>query len=226
MLKAVIFDFDGIIVDTEPLHYQAFQRVLEPLGLGYSWEDYVDRYMGFDDREAFSEVFVLHGMHLNGDQLEKLIYRKAHFFQDIIKNEIKPYPGVVKLVRELSEIMPLALCSGALMSDIVPILDRLDISQKFDVIVTAEDVAASKPDPASYTLAQNRLSSKYPALMITPDTCLAIEDTPAGIVSAKTAGIAVLAVTNSYMREKLVGASFIVDSLEMITLRNLQEMFS
>jgi beta-phosphoglucomutase len=224
MLKALIFDFDGIIVDTEPIHYLAFQKVLEPLGLGYSWDDYVDRYMGFDDREAFREVFKLHSWDLHNDELEDLILRKANLFLEIIQEGIKPYPGVVKLVHELSGNIPLALCSGALMSDIVPILHQLGLADKFDVIVTAEDVAASKPDPASYQLAQHKLSSKYPDLMITADNCLAIEDTPAGIQSAKAAGIAVLAVTNSYTKEKLAGANFIVASLEMITLKNLREM--
>ncbi len=224
MLKAIIFDFDGIIVDTEPIHYLAFQKILEPLGLGYSWDEYVDRYMGFDDREAFREVFKLCSRNLKGNDLEKLIKEKAHYFLQIIKEGIKPYPGVLKLVNDLAGNMPLALCSGALLSDIVPILSQLGISDKFDAIVTAEEVEASKPDPASYKLAQGKLSLRYPDLMIAPENCLAIEDTPAGIESATAAGIAVLAVTNSYAPEKLSRANFIIDSLETISLQKLREL--
>ncbi len=224
MLKALIFDFDGIIVDTEPIHFTAFQKLLEPLGLGYSWDDYVDRYMGFDDREAFKEVFKLHSRKLHNDELENLIVQKAKIFLEIIQGGIKPYPGVVKLVRDLSENFPLAVCSGALMSDIAPILEQLGIEDSFNVVVTAEDVAVSKPDPASYLLAFQKLSLLYPDLLIKPENCLAIEDTPAGIESAKAAGIAVLAVTNSYSGEKLSGADHIVDSLDVITLQDLKEM--
>lgn len=224
MLKALIFDFDGIIVDTEPIHFLSFQKILEPLGLGYSWDHYVDLYMGFDDREAFSEVFKLHCRELSNRELESLIKQKANVFLEIIKDGIKPYPGVVRLVRELSGNCPLALCSGALMSDITPILEQLDIADHFNVVVTAEDVSASKPDPASYILAFQRLSSLYPDLLIEPQNCLAIEDTPAGIESAKAAGIAVLAVTNSYSAERLSGASHIVDSLEKVTLQDLKKM--
>ncbi|HET6420339.1 MAG TPA: HAD family phosphatase [Geobacteraceae bacterium] len=226
MLKAIIFDFDGIIVDTEPIHYQAFQKILEPIGFGYSWEDYVDRYMGFDDREAFREVFKQHSRDLTNEVLESLISKKADIFLEIVRKSVKPYPGVIRLIREISGNLPMALCSGALLSDIVPILGQLGLLDKFDVIITAEDVAASKPDPASYLLAQEKLSSKYPDLNIAPGNCVAIEDTPAGIESARKAGITVLAVTNSYLKEKLVGANHILDSLDNISLKDLKEMMS
>jgi beta-phosphoglucomutase len=226
MLKALIFDFDGIIVDTEPLHYRAFQEILGPLGLGYSWDDYVSCYMGFDDREAFREAFKAHHREINDNDLAFLISKKAEVFLKIIENGIKPYPGVVELIRSLSGEIPLALCSGALTSDIEPILSSLEIRDKFDVVVTAEDVAASKPDPASYVLAYEKLCSLYPNMMIKPENCLAIEDTPAGIVSAKAAGITVLAVSNSFAEEKLTDAVHVVDSLENITLQRLSEILS
>ena len=84
MLDAIIFDFDGIIADTEPLHYQAFQQVLEPLGLGYTWARYVDHYMGFDDRDAFMEAFRAGGRLLDAAELEHFIGQKAAAFQDIV----------------------------------------------------------------------------------------------------------------------------------------------
>jgi beta-phosphoglucomutase len=226
MLSALIFDFDGIIVDTEPIHYRAFQEILQPLGLGYSWTDYVSRYMGFDDREAFREAFKAQSKSISNDELGRMISQKASVFLEIIEKGIQPYPGVVDFIRNTAGKMPLALCSGALISDITPILHQLGIADQFDVVVTADDVAASKPDPTSYVLAVQRLSAAYPDSTIKPQNCLAIEDTPAGIESAKGAGIVVLAVTNSYPAEKLSGADHIIDSLEEVSLQDLHKILA
>lgn len=224
MLTAVIFDFDGIIVDTEPIHFRAFQEVLRPLGLGYSWEDYLERYIGFDDRDAFREVFRLSGRELDDSLLASLIDRKAQVFEEIVGKGVQPYPGVIELITSLSGTLPLALCSGALERDIRPILGQLGIQKVFDVIVTADDVRASKPDPESYRLALERLCAQFPEEKITADSCLAIEDTPAGIASARTAGLAVLAVTNSYPEEKLSGAVSVTDSLTSVTIATLNRL--
>jgi HAD superfamily hydrolase (TIGR01509 family) len=225
MLAAVIFDFDGIIVDTEPLHYKAFQQLLVPLGLGYSWEEYLRRYIGFDDRDAFREAFREGGRPLADGELLRLISEKADAFQHIIGAGVEPYPGVVELIRSLQGVLPLALCSGALPSDIKPILAQLGIAAAFDTIVTAADVAASKPDPASYLLAVERLRSVFPGRELSHADCLAIEDTPAGIASATGAGLKVLAVTNSYPEEKLGSAFRVVASLVGVDYLSLSRLF-
>jgi beta-phosphoglucomutase len=224
MLTAVIFDFDGIIVDTEPIHFRAFQEVLRPLGLGYSWDDYLERYIGFDDRDAFREVFRVSGRELGEELLKSLINEKARVFEEIVQKGVQPYPGVIELVNSISGTFPLALCSGALERDIRPILGQLGIQGVFDVIVTAEDVRASKPDPESYQLALERLAGVFPEKNITPAMCLAIEDTPAGIDSARKAGLMVLAVTNSYPAEKLSEAVSVTDSLASATIAELSRI--
>jgi len=212
--EAVIFDFDGVIVDTEPLHYAAFQRLLEPLGLGFSWEAYVETYMGFDDRDAFLEAFKTHGSALSTTDLQSLIDRKAGLFQEIIRDGISAYPGVVDLIRSIrASRTPLAISSGALLSDIVPILETLGIADCFDLIVTAEDVVRSKPDPECYRLAHTRLNEFW-LRNLPPAQVLAIEDTPAGIVAAKGAGLRVIAVTNSYPASHLSQADQIVETLD------------
>jgi beta-phosphoglucomutase len=213
--EAVIFDFDGVIVDTEPLHYAAFQRLLEPLGLGFSWGQYVDTYMGFDDRDAFKEAFKTHGTGLSATALQSFIDQKADLFQEIIRDGIIAYPGVVGLIRGIrARHTPLAISSGALRSDIVPILETLGIADCFDVIVTAEDVVRSKPDPECYRLAHTRLN-EFRRLDLTPGQVLAIEDTPAGIAAAKGAGLRVMAVTNSYPAQHLSQADQIVETLDL-----------
>jgi beta-phosphoglucomutase len=226
MLKAVIFDFDGIIVDTEPIHYRAFQDVLKPLELGYSWEEYLERYIGFDDRDAFREVFRVAGRHLEERVLGDLITRKAEVFEEIVRKGVKPYPGVLELIKSISGTIPMALCSGALERDITPILGQLGIQGSFDAVVTADDVKASKPDPESYTLAVQRLASAFTHSPIVPQDCLAIEDTPAGIASARAAGLKVLAVTNSYQAERLGDAAHVTDSLETIDVATLRTLVS
>ena len=212
--EAVIFDFDGVIVDTEPLHYAAFQRLLEPLGLGFSWQQYVETYMGFDDRDAFMEAFKANCTELSAADLQSYIDRKADLFQEIIRDGISAYPGVVELIRNIrASRTPLAISSGALRSDIAPILETLGIADCFDVIVTAEDVARSKPDPESYKVAHARLN-KIRLLNLLPEQVLAIEDTPAGIAAAKGAGLQVIAVTNSYPATHLSQADHIVETLD------------
>lgn len=224
ILKAVIFDFDGVIVDTEPLHYRSFQVVLEPLGLGYSWDAYREQYMGFDDRDAFLEAFRAGGKTLDLDGLENLISLKAQLFQDVVADGVSSYPGVVELISSLSSVIPLAICSGALRSDIVPILRQLSIEHAFSAMVTAEEVAASKPDPASYALAVKKLAAAFPETGIAPANCVAIEDTPAGIASACGAAISVLAVTNSYPSDHLAKATRIVSSLADISIADLKAL--
>ena len=222
MLKAVIFDFDGIIVDTEPIHFQAFQHILQPLGLGYSWEEYLEKYIGFDDRDAFRESFTSAGKMLDDGMLCNLINHKAEIFEKIVQQGVQPYPGVIKLVKALSGNLPLGLCSGALRRDIVPILEQFGLQHAFDAIVTADDVQASKPDPESYLLSLQSLTEVFHSMTILPRECIAIEDTPAGIASASAAGLPVLAVTNSYPAQRLVGATHSTDSLENITIEVLR----
>lgn len=212
-IEAVIFDFDGVIVDTEPLHHAAFQRTLKPLGLHFTWQEYVETYIGFDDRDAFRHAFAAKNRLLNQETLLQLIDRKASVFNEVICSGVTAYPGVVELIQSLhANGVPLAICSGALRSDIEPILAMLNIGEYFTVIVTADDVAASKPDPECYELAFQKLLAAHNN-SFSKGTTLAIEDTPAGISAAKAAGLMVCAVTNSYPADRLALATFVVTAL-------------
>ena len=215
--EAVLFDFDGILVDTEPMHHRAFNEVLDPLGMEISWKEYVEIYMGFDDRDAFREAYRAKGIDLDDANLAKLVAAKSRAFQDGLRNGVTAYPGAVSLIESLHAAgRPLALCSGALRSDIAPILAELGVAHCFDVIVSADDVRRSKPDPESYALAFARLTERYATMLTVPGKSIAVEDTPAGIRSAKGAGLRVLAVTNSYGAGELAEADWIVESLESV----------
>ncbi len=231
MIKAVIFDFDGIIVDSERLHWAAFCKVLAPFGKTISWSDYVKTFIGFDDRDAFRHAVP----NLGTGELQTLITKKAAAFQELLESDgAAALPGSVAMIKHLSEKIPIAICSGALRADILPILGKLGIEKIFDTIVTADDTHISKPDPAPYRLAVERLSvaapggrgiTRRPAASTGAEFMLAIEDTPAGIASAKGAGLKVLAVTNSYSPELLTQADVVVASLEGLTLERLGRLF-
>lgn len=217
--EAVIFDFDGVIVDTEPLHFEALRKVLEPLGIRIEWEEYVRTYMGFDDRDAFHEAFHSRGTDLDDRRMAELLSSKSKLFQEVIRSGVRDYPGAVSLIASLHAAgLPLAISSGALRSDILPVVTLLRIDHCFSHIVAADDVRKSKPDPESYTLAFQRLKRSHPALLTTPDRSLAVEDTPAGIRSAKRAGLRVLAVTNSYGEEELAEADYLTGSLNDVRI--------
>lgn len=212
MLEGVIFDFDGIVVDSEPLHYQAFLDMLEPLGITFTWQEYEDVFMGMDDRDAFDAAFSQAGKILDEVERAELIARKAEHFPVLVEQRgAKVFPGVQELIRAVAARGPLGLSSGALRLDVEPVLVKLGLIELFDAIVTADAVEKSKPDPESYRVCLERLGANDPGCWF------AIEDTNAGIRSAKDAGMKVLAVTNSYPADALQGADQIVDSLVDVT---------
>ncbi len=224
MLEAVVFDFDGVIVDTEHLHFEAMKKIVEPKGIALTWEDYVRDLIGFDDRGAFAAILKKAGQPFDADAIRQLVDQKATIFSNLVNQAPPdPFPGSVELIRDLSGQLPLALCTGALYSDIEPVFKALKIEDAFDVVVTADDVQQSKPDPSCYRFAVERLSRRYDRAL--PSTsCLAIEDTPAGITSAKGAGLTVLGLTNSYDRQYLARADFVLTTLAGVDLQALKKM--
>ncbi len=218
--EAVVFDFDGVIADTERLHCDMFLKVLEPHRISFTWEEYVDRYMGCDDRDAFRKAFRLAGREeLDERQLKKLVDTKSRQFLEAIRDGVQTYPGVIPLIKTLHAAgIPLAICSGALRSDLDPILSRLGIACYFALIVSADDVRKGKPDPEGYMRAFRELTLTRRAKISSVGACLAVEDTPDGIKAAKRAGLSVLAVTNSHPAAELSWADFVTDSLEDVRM--------
>jgi HAD superfamily hydrolase (TIGR01509 family) len=224
-IQSVIFDCDGILVDTEPLHYKAFQEVLSPLGLGFDYDEYTSRYIGFDDRDAFLEAFRSAGRELDSSSLAGLILSKARALEEIVAKGIGSFPGVPELVNELvTRSIPLAVASGALRHEVEAFLDSLSLRTAFRVIVAADDVKRSKPDPESYQLALERLRHELGNQSLKARYCIAIEDTPAGISAAKGAGMFVIGVTNSFPREQLNEADHVLGSLAEINVEGMSRL--
>lgn len=221
MIQAVFFDFDGVIVDSEPLHYRALQAVLEPLGLGFTWPEYMQTYVGFDDRGVFDEVYGAARMPLAASRNRELVEQKAQAFLDLVRQTPPEYPGVRALIDGLRiRNVPVGLCTGARPGDIAPILRALNLDDAFEVVVTADDVPASKPNPACYRLVRERMETRR-GIALPAGNCAAVEDTPAGVTAARGAGMRVLAVTHTHPRELLSGASWVVSSLAAVRVEDL-----
>ncbi len=221
MMLAVIFDFDGVIVNSEPLHWRAFVDVLRPMGLEVDYLTYLQRYVGCDDRDFYRLFFKDRGRSFDEQALPRMIEAKARAFERIVEQGVEAIDGAVELVTACAERWPVGLCSGALRRDIECILPRIGdgtLMQRFGAVVTADDVARSKPDPAGYLLAAERLG-------VAPGECVAIEDTPAGIASALGAGLKTLALTTTCPADALTDADRIVESLTQVDPNALAEWF-
>ena len=223
MLRALIFDFNGIIVDDEPIHFELFRRVLAEEGIVLTEEDYYARYLGFDDRGAFSAAYQEHGLPLDQPLLARLIDRKAIYYQNEIRNKARIFPGVEKLVADLAPVFPLAVASGALRQEIEAILAKAGLLKHFTVVISAEDVNRGKPEPEVFLKALAALNAQNGASILAAD-CLVIEDSREGIRGARRAGMKCLAVSNSHPAELLREANAVVSSLEEVDLSFLEEI--
>jgi HAD superfamily hydrolase (TIGR01509 family) len=226
MLRAVIFDFNGIIVDDEPIHFRLFQRVLGEEGIPLTEEDYYARYLGFDDRGAFVAGYRDHERELSDAKLVQLIDRKAVYYQEAIRNHVTVFPGVKALVASLAPTLPLAVASGALRHEIETILSTISLRSHFRAIISAEEVQSGKPEPEIFLKALAALNSSLVGQnAIAAADCLVIEDSKEGVRGARRAGMKCLAVTNSHRAELLGEATAVVNSLEQVTLEFLQKLW-
>ncbi len=150
MLRAVIFDMDGVICDSEPLHMRAFQKVLSEEGISLLDQDYYDKYLAFDDRGCFQAAFKEKGRTMEPEKLSKLLERKARYFDQEMKEHVVIYPGVDAFVKKVSDRYPVALASGARRLEIEFVLKKAKIRGLFTSVVSADDVEKGKPDPESF----------------------------------------------------------------------------
>jgi beta-phosphoglucomutase len=223
MLRAVIFDFNGIIVDDEPIHFELFQKVFAEEAIELTQDAYYARYLGFDDRGAFSFGYREHNRSLSHDKLAELIERKAVYYQEAIHNHVAIFPGVKSLVVDLAENLPLAVASGALRNEIETILTTAGLIDHFKVIISAEDVERGKPEPDIFLKALASLNQQNGNAIQASD-CVVIEDSKEGIKGARAAGMKCLAVTNSHPAELLKEANAVVKTLETVTVDFLNSL--
>ncbi len=209
-MHAIVFDFDGVLADTEGLHLTALRDTLAARGWTLTEAEYYERYLGYDDRGCLVAFARAQGLALDAPALRALLVDKAHRYATLFDEGRVLFPGARACVERLGAHFPLAIASGSLRGEIERILHANDLRAPFQAIVGADDVVEGKPAPESYTRA-------IAALGVQARHAVAIEDSPWGLQSARDAGLVTVGITTSYQAAALTEASHVVASLDEIT---------
>ena len=210
VLRAVVFDFDGVLADTERLHLVALRDTLATRGWTLTDEDYFTHYLGYDDRGCLTEFARRQGVSLSPETLHALLGDKEERYARLFARGEVLYPTARACIERLADVFPLAIASGSLRGEIETILDANDLLSFFSVIVGADDVKDGKPAPESYVRAVDLLG-------VAGAEAVAIEDSPWGLQSARGAGLRTIGITTSYAAPALTDAMHVVTSLDEIT---------
>lgn len=222
-LRAIVFDFDGVIANSEPLHCRSFQQVLAADGVHLSDTDYYERYLGFDDVGAFRAVAADRGRTWSERHLADLVAQKALAFEALERDVSVLFPGAADAIRRAAAAMPIAIASGAIGPEIRRVLDRERLTPLFAAIVAAEDTEQSKPAPDPYVCAVARLRAAT-GLELRAGDCVAIEDSRWGLDSARAAGLKTVAVGQTYDATTL-NADLVIASIATLDLHLLASIF-
>jgi HAD superfamily hydrolase (TIGR01509 family) len=224
MLRAIIFDFDGVITDSEVLHLRAFNQSLVPYSIEISTKDYYTNYLGFSDFDCYKALIDNGLLKINEQQISDIIKVKSKIFEELTKTEGRTIEGVYGFLQMLEENnIPMAICSGSLLVEIEIMLEESGLRRYFTEIVSAEQVKKGKPHPEGFLLSLKKLNKKcHPP--IAADECIVIEDSHWGLQAGKAAGMHTVAVTNSYEAEQLTIAEKIVSHLNELTINDLQQL--
>jgi beta-phosphoglucomutase len=221
-LRAAVFDFDGVIVDSEPLHFRSLRDALLEDGVSITREEYWSTLLAYDDRGAIRIALEQHGQAVSPERVSRVEKRKVERFAQLIP-EVAVFEGAPALIHALAAEMPVAIASGARHEEVEAILTAVGLRRAFTAIVGAEDAPRTKPDPAPYLEAARQLASREAGL--NPGECLAFEDSVPGILAAVGAGMRVVGVTNSYPAHELRPAHRVVGSLAGLDLAGLRSLF-
>jgi beta-phosphoglucomutase len=219
-LQAVVFDFDGVIANSEPLHLQAFQQALAEEGIELTGRDYYARYLGYDDVGMFQALARDRGIAMSDRHVTALVARKGARLQAMMHAGSVLFPGAADFVRHAAEAVPIAIASGALRHEIDEIIEAAGLASLFTAVVASGDTPESKPSPAPYLLAFDRLR-RFTGRDLDARRSVAIEDSKWGLESARGAGLRCVGVTNSYPPHELGEAELVVSGLDTLTLDQL-----
>lgn len=209
-VQAIVFDFDGVLADSEMLHFRVYNELLAASGVQISKDEYYEKYLGFDDEGVFEQLAVEKQLILGDEEIELLISEKAERFEALAASTNVLYPAAAGCIRRLGARWPLAICSGARRSEIELMLKGAQLLDAFRFIVATGDTDLGKPAPDPYLRAAELHG-------LPPAACLAIEDSHAGLEAARSAGLQTIAITNTYPRGTLT-ADAIIDSLDELTI--------
>jgi beta-phosphoglucomutase-like phosphatase (HAD superfamily) len=224
LLRAIVFDFDGVIANSEPLHYRAFRDVLDQSGIAFPEREYYDRYLGYDDVGVLEALAADRGLSWTTDHIAGLVRSKADVIERLEQDGSILFPGAEAAIRRTAARMPLAIASGAIGVEIRRVLDREGLMAYFTAIVAAEDAPVSKPAPDPYRRALALLAEAVGS-PFQPAECVAVEDSPWGLQSAKAAGLRTVAVAHTYDRAALE-ADLVISSLDDLDIGILERLCS
>jgi HAD superfamily hydrolase (TIGR01509 family) len=223
VLRAIVFDFDGVIANSEPLHFRAFREVLAESGVELSESDYYAKYLGYDDVGVFHAVAQDHGLSWNSGVVAAFVSSKAVRLDVLARDGAVLFPGAEAAIRRAAAATPLAIASGALGAEIRHVLRREGLTDCFQAIVAAEDTPVSKPAPDPYVRAVALLAIAMRS-PLRPSDCVALEDSPWGLQSARTAGLRTVAVAQTYARGELE-ADLVIPTLSDLDVDALARLF-
>lgn len=228
-LKAVLFDFNGVIINDERVHEKLIEQLLIEENLRLKPGEYREVCLGRSDRACLVDLFTRRGRVVTEDYLSRLLERKSQAYQRELAtlDEVPTYPGVVDLMEKIrSAQLLIGVVSGAMRSEIELVLSRLGLTQQISIIVAGDDIKTSKPEPDGYLLAVKQLNDRNLAQQLQTENCLAIEDTFAGIEAAKRAGMQVVGVANTYPYHMMQRqANWAVDDLLELEFDRVQRVF-
>lgn len=228
-MRAILFDFNGVLVDDEMFHFETMQRVFAEEQIDFGQETYFSTYLGLNDRNCVSAVLTDHGREAPADLVSRLVARKAAYYQMQVRLKGFPeMPGAADLVREVHQAgWNLGVVTGALRAEVTGALKQLDLGHCFKTVITADEVPSGKPDPEGYRRGIQDLNSlpPLPARLFHPHEVLVIEDSPLGIQAAQALGMPTLGITSTQSRERLAAADKILDSMAELSLARIIELF-
>lgn len=219
-LKGVVFDMDGVIIESEHTHYQA---ICEAMGdeMDQTYQTFLSKCTGGDERFAMGRLAEFSGIEYDESIFQQWSQRKAEAYRRLVSESAKAMPGAIELVCSVAEKFPVGLATGSRRSDVEAAFSTLaggKLNGLFQSIVTSDDVAKTKPDPATYAKAAEGMG-------VSPSDCLAIDDSPNGVSSAKKAGMKVLGITAIHDDSSLRDADWHLRSLEEVLLGDLINLF-
>ena len=238
MLQAVIFDFDGVITDSEILHLRSFNQVLAQQDIKITVKDYYKNYLGLTDLDCFKLAADKSRLQLDDQAIKNLVKQKNRIFEELAKTEGQIIEGVRDFLQMLKEKnIPMAICSGSVLAEIELILEEARLRSFFEVIVSAEQVKKGKPNPQGFLLTLQKLnegphfakesqngSPSKNQNPILPSECIVIEDSHWGLEAAKAAGMHTIAVTNSYDADQLSLGEKVIAHLGQLSISDLQKL--
>ena len=210
-IKIIIFDFDGVILDSENSHFIAFNEGLKNLNINISEDEYYSKYISLDDRGVITNVVNDKNISVTNEEIDMIIKNKNDYFESRLIDNSKLFPGVKELIIQLSKNFVLSIGSGANRSEIIKTLKNNNIYDYFEIIVSANEVNNPKPNPETYNRVLDNINTDFNINEI-----IVIEDSPGGIEAAKSAGLKCIAITNTFDNKQLRKADIIVSNYEDI----------